>query len=90
MAEFHVEFPEPLTSYVNSQVAHGRYPSVSDYLSHLVQADQCEQQLMDQLKGNADLSLELDRGLASGAGRPWTPAVLNELRSQVIDRSQRS
>jgi putative addiction module CopG family antidote len=88
MAEIQLDFPEPLTSYVHSQIATGRYQSVTEYLSDLVRADWRLQELLEQLKDHADLSEELDRGLRSGEGRHWTPAVLDELRNQVIDRAR--
>ena len=88
MAEIQVDLPEPLTSYVHSQIAAGRYPNVTDYLSDLVRADRRQQDLLDQLNEHPELSEALDRGLQSGEGRRWTPAILNELRNQVLDRAR--
>ncbi len=89
MSEVPLDLPEPLTSYIHLQIATGRYSNVSDYFSDLVRADQQLQQFLDQLGENAELSKKLDDGLNSGEGRRWTPAVLNELRNQVLDRSRK-
>jgi putative addiction module CopG family antidote len=87
MPQMPVDFPEPLTSFIHSQISTGRYPNVSDYVSDLVRADQRQQQFIDQLSENEELSKKLEEGFNSGEGRRWTPAVLTELRNQVLDRA---
>ena len=90
MVEIQVQFPEPLNDFIQTQVAAGRCASVSDYLHNLVHADQQQQRIVDQLNDDPTLTAHIDESFARGSGRRWSPAVLNELRQQVLDRERSS
>jgi putative addiction module CopG family antidote len=89
MVEFQLQFPQPLGDYIQDQIVSGRYPGVSEYLRDLVRADQQQQHIVEQLHDNEHLAKYIDEGLSSSKGRQWTPAVLQELRQQVLNRSQK-
>ena len=89
MVEIQVHFPEPLRDFIQGQISAGRYSSVSDYLGDLVQADRDERAVLEQLRDHGELASRLDEGLSSGEGRRWSPAVLRDLRQQVLDRPDR-
>lgn len=84
MFEFKLQFSQPLGDYIQDQVVSGRYSSVSEYFRELVQADQQQQRIVEQLHDNEHLAKYLDEGLSSSKGRQWTPAVLQELRSSMV------
>jgi antitoxin ParD1/3/4 len=89
MSEMHINLPETMTAYIQAQVTAGRYTSVSDYFRGLVHADQQQQHVIEQLKGDDRLEAFLEEGFRSGEGRRWTASVLAELRKQVLDRDRR-
>ena len=86
MVEIQVAFPEPLSEFIQGQISAGRCASISDYLGGLVRADRQQQAVLKRLQDHEELASRLDEGLNAGEGRPWNPAVLHELRQQVLDR----
>jgi putative addiction module CopG family antidote len=88
MVEILVRIPQPVNDFIEAQVAAGRFRTASEYLGDLVRADQQQQSILEQLADSAPLAERIDEGLASHEGRRWTPAVLTELRQQVIARDR--
>jgi putative addiction module CopG family antidote len=84
--EIQVHLPEPLGDFIQGQLSAGRYASVSDYLGDLVPADREQQAVLEQLQDHAELASRLQESLNGGEGRRWSPAVLQDLRQQVLDR----
>lgn len=88
MAELQINLPDSISEYADAQVASGRFPSVHDYLGALVRADEQAQREIAQLHDNPQLAALLDEGLQSAPGRRWSPAVLQELKQQVLERAK--
>jgi antitoxin ParD1/3/4 len=65
MDDINISLPASQQSFVEDQVASGQYPSVSDYVSELVRADQ-------KAKAQEKLEALLLEGLNSGPATPWT------------------
>lgn len=59
--------PESMREYIDQRVAAGHYGNTSEYIRDLVRRDQ-EEQARKRLRGL------IEDGLASGPGRPRTPA----------------
>lgn len=89
MAEIQIHLPEALSDFIEGQISAGRYASVSDYLGDLVQADREQQALFQQLQDHSELAARLQESLDGGEGRRWSPAVLQDLRQQVVARHRR-
>ncbi len=85
MVEIQLALPDSLHDFIQSQISTGPYEDSTNYLRELVEADK-QQQTVLQLTDHPQLESCLQEGLDSDTGRPWTPAVLNELKQQVIDR----
>lgn len=90
MAELQINLPDSMSQYADAQVASGRFPTIHDYLGALVRADEQTQLAIGTLSENPQLAALLEEGLKSGPGRPWSAAVLQELKQQVLDRSARN
>jgi Arc/MetJ-type ribon-helix-helix transcriptional regulator len=69
-----IELPESLAPYFQAQIATGQYPTISDYIQALVQAD---------LTRKADLEAKLLEALDSPA-TPMTQADWDHIRAVVI------
>jgi antitoxin ParD1/3/4 len=83
-----VQLPAPLSEYVQSQVAAGRYGSAEEFVSALVRADQEEQRILAQLENNPRLERLLEEGLESGPGRIWNSDVLEEHKQRILARAK--
>ena len=87
MAELQINLRDPVSAFVDAQVTSGRFPTIHDYLGALVSADEQTQKTIGQLSDNPQLAALLEEGLESAQGRPWSAAVLQELKQQVLDRA---
>lgn len=86
MADLQINLPDATREFAAAQIAAGRFGNMSDYVGALVSADEQMQQAAAKLGQNPRLETLLEEGLRSGAGRAWSPAVLSELKQQVLDR----
>ena len=75
MDDLNISLPASQQAFVEDQVTDGHYPSVSDYLSDLVRADQ-------RAKAQEKLEALLLEGL-EGEDIDWTPNLLNEIRREA-------
>jgi Arc/MetJ-type ribon-helix-helix transcriptional regulator len=87
MHEIQINMPADLEQFAHSQVASGRFASINDYVVSLVSADEETQEVLEKLTDNPELAALLEHGLNSGEGRHWSPAVLQQLKQQVLDRA---
>jgi putative addiction module CopG family antidote len=71
MTEIHLTLPEAVMEFAGAQVSSGRFSSVSDYVSALVQADQLSQEELDSIWNSPKLVKLLEEGIQSGPGREW-------------------
>jgi antitoxin ParD1/3/4 len=63
-----VSVPDPMRDWVQSQIEHGRYASVSDYVRDLIRRDQAVND--GYARWRAELDLAIEQGLADvDAGR---------------------
>ncbi|MCC7142210.1 MAG: type II toxin-antitoxin system ParD family antitoxin [Candidatus Eisenbacteria bacterium] len=79
MTNLNVSLPEPMRSWIEAQVAGGRYGNASEYVRELIRRDQ-ERQAEERLD---QLLLE---GLSSGPATPMTPEDWADIRKQVAER----
>lgn len=87
MVEFQINLPDAVSAFADAQVTSGRFSTIHDYVGALVSADEQAQKSIGQLSDNPQLAALLDEGLKSAEGRRWSPAVLQELKQQVLDRA---
>jgi putative addiction module CopG family antidote len=87
MTEIHLTLPEAVMEFAGAQVSSGRFSSVSDYVSALVQADQLSQEELDSIWNSPKLVKLLEEGIQSGPGREWNKQELARLKQQVLDRA---
>ncbi|MFM9979067.1 MAG: type II toxin-antitoxin system ParD family antitoxin [Sphingomonadaceae bacterium] len=71
MDDLSISLPASQQAFVEDQVAGGQYPSVSDYVSELIRADQ-------KAKAQEKLEALLLEGL-EGEATPWTKADAERL-----------
>ena len=78
-ATMNISLPETLKKYVKERVKEGSFSNPSDFVRALIRGDQERQaeRLLEQL---------LLEGLASGKGRPLTPADMQAVRTTVRTR----
>jgi antitoxin ParD1/3/4 len=76
MEDLNISLPSSQQAYAEDQVASGQYPSVSDYVSELIRADQ-------KAKAEEKLEALLLEGLDSGPGRKWTEDDWERLRKRA-------
>lgn len=76
MDDLNISLPSSQQAYVEDQVASGQYPSVSEYVSELIRADQ-------KAKAQEKLEALLLEGLDSGPGRQWTEDDWEKLRKRT-------
>lgn len=80
MTTLNISMPPALQSWVETQVAQGRYADAADYLRDLVRRDQ-EMARDDRLWVKA----MIDEGLASGVLDAEPEDVLREIMAQIPD-----
>ena len=80
MTTLNISMPPALQSWVETQVAQGRYADAADYLRDLVRRDQ-ETSRDDRLWVKA----MIDEGLASGVLDAEPEDVLREIMAQIPD-----
>ncbi len=81
METMNIALPENLKTFVQQQVEHGGYSSISEYMRELIRADQRRQ-------AHAALEAEILQGLASGASTPMTAEDWQAIRHEVRRRYQ--
>ncbi len=69
--------PDELRSYIDDRVKSGEYGNTSEYLRELIRRDQ-------QTMAERRLRELIADGLASGAARPATDDVIDELRHRAF------
>lgn len=67
MATMNVSLPDPMKSWVEDQVAEGRFGNSSDYVRDLIRRDQERRAALQALQA------AVDEGLASGEARTFDP-----------------
>lgn len=87
MSETSINLPDALCHYAVTQVAAGRFSTIQDFVVALVSADERSQQVVEKLSNHSALVAMLEEGLQSADGRQWSPAVLHELKQEVLDRT---
>lgn len=82
MQSMNISLPDPLKSFVDAQIAQGRYSSVSEYVRELIRADekrkaeeQLEALLLEGLKGE-------DATLSRGDWQKLRQAAVSEVRKR--------
>lgn len=65
MASMNVSLPDPLKTWVEAQLADGRFANTSDYIRHLIRRDQ------DRAHAIAAFQQAVSEGLDSGPPRPF-------------------
>jgi putative addiction module CopG family antidote len=88
MSDVPISLADSASDFADAQVSSGRFSTVSEYLSALVKADEQTQAVVAKLSGDRDLAQLLQDGLDSGAGRSWSPAILEDLKQRTIDASR--
>jgi antitoxin ParD1/3/4 len=82
MQTMNISLPEPLKDFVDSQVAEGRYSSVSEYMRELIRAD-------EKRKAEAEFEAKLLEGLRGGdsvlSAAEWA-AIRKEALAKVASR----
>lgn len=76
MAQINVSVPDALQSWIDSQVASGRFSSASDYLRDLVRRDE------EEAEHVAKLRAAIDEGLRSGTSE----RMLDEIYEDFMKR----
>ena len=62
MQSMNISLPDPLKQFVDSQIAHGRYSSASEYVRELIRADE-KRKAEEQLEAKLLAGLAADREL---------------------------
>ena len=87
METMNIAIPENLKTFVQHQVEHGGYSSVSEYMRELIRADQKRQ-------AQEALEAEIMKGLESGEATPMTAedwqGIRQEVRRRYAARAQRA
>ena len=76
MDSMNISLPGPLKSWIDEQVAEGRYSNVSEYVRELVRAD-------EKAKARERLETLLLEGLASEES-DWVPGDIEAIRSAAL------
>lgn len=74
MTRHTISLPEPMSEYIDHQVASGLYGNISEYIRDLIRKDQEQKQL-----AISELRSVLDRAEASGISR----LSLSDIRAQA-------
>ena len=76
MQSMNISLPEPLKKFVDSQIAEGRYSSVSEYMRELIRAD-------EKRKAEDRLAAMLLEGLNS-TETELSPADWSDIRQEAL------
>ena len=76
MDSMNISLPGPLKSWIDEQVAEGRYSNASEYVRELVRAD-------EKAKARERLETLLLEGLASEES-DWVPGDIEAIRSAAL------
>ena len=76
MDSMNISLPGPLKSWIDEQVAEGRYSNASEYVRELVRAD-------EKAKARERLETLLLEGLASEES-DWVPGDIDAIRSAAL------
>lgn len=76
MQSMNISLPEPLKKFVDSQIAEGRYSSVSEYMRELIRAD-------EKRKAEDRLEAMLLEGLNS-TETELSPADWSDIRQEAL------
>jgi antitoxin ParD1/3/4 len=79
MTTVNISLPDPMKSFVDSQVAEGMYGSVSDYIRTLIREDQ-------KRKAQEELEKKLLAALDDGNVQEVTPEFFNQLRARIANK----
>ncbi len=79
MTTVNISLPDPMKSFVDSQVTEGMYGSVSDYIRTLIREDQ-------KRKAQEELEKKLLAALDDGTIQEVTPEFFNRLRAQIASK----
>jgi len=79
VTSMNISVPERMRSWVEAQIAAGRYGNASEYFRHLIRRDQSEQ----AQRRLEELLLE---GLASGDASEITPEFWDSKRRDFLER----
>jgi putative addiction module CopG family antidote len=80
MESMQISLTPELSEFVEQQVAMGGFQEPSDYISALVEAKRTE-------VAREELEVLLEEGVNSPS-RPFTPAVMDEIRQRMHERIQ--
>lgn len=78
MQSMNISLPDPLKRFVDSQIAQGRYSSVSEYIRELIRAD-------EKRKAVAELEAKLLEGLKGEEGE-LTASEWDDIRREALTR----
>lgn len=81
MTTVNISLPDPMKSFVDSQVTEGMYGSVSDYIRTLIREDQ-------KRKAQEELERRLLAALDDGNFEEVTPEFFNKLRSRIASKNK--
>ncbi|NTU50628.1 MAG: type II toxin-antitoxin system ParD family antitoxin [Desulfobulbaceae bacterium] len=79
MTTVNISLPDPMKSFVDSQVTEGMYGSVSDYIRTLIREDQ-------KRKAQEELEKKLLAALDDGNVQEVTPEFFNQLRARIANK----
>lgn len=79
MTTVNISLPDPMKSFVDSQVTEGMYGSVSDYIRTLIREDQ-------KRKAQEELEKKLLAALDDGNVKEVTPEFFNQLRARIANK----
>jgi antitoxin ParD1/3/4 len=79
MSTMNLDLPEPISEFVQQQVAQGGFNDAGEYLRQLILADRRRKEL-------AALETEIIKGLDSGESTPMTAADWAEIREDLRGR----
>jgi antitoxin ParD1/3/4 len=79
MTTVNISLPDPMKSFVDSQVTEGMYGSVSDYIRTLIREDQ-------KRKAQEELEKKLLAALDDGNFQEVTPEFFNQLRARIANK----
>jgi antitoxin ParD1/3/4 len=79
MTTVNISLPDPMKSFVDSQVTEGMYGSVSDYIRTLIREDQ-------KRKAQEELEKKLLAALDDRNVQEVTPEFFNQLRARIANK----
>ena len=87
MSQIRITLPDAILEFAGAQVASGKFASVSDYVSTLVQADQLSRDELESIWNSPKLEKLLEEGIQSGPRQEWNSQELAKLKQQVLDQA---